>query len=177
MTEPPKSMPPPGFFPGEEEPADTPSEMGLWAGVGREPARRRDSGAHFQAAPMRRVKDDVAERCASGEWEGATPRHLVALYEVLHQDVYGVEASDMTPRERQQAALAAGRVVKDEFDGDVAAAVELIRWAWKREEGREKWRRENGRSGSRLGWRLLFGAMLVDWRLERERAKHAGRPR
>lgn len=107
----------------------------------------------------------------SGDWSAAHGGHLVALYEWLHAEVYGVATSELAVRrQRAVAASVAGAMVKREFAGDYGEAVRFMKWAWEREQEREEWRRANGRSGQRVGWRLQFGGALVtDWRLDEAR--------
>jgi hypothetical protein len=132
----------------------------------------------FAAAPLRKKKlygadearAEMEERAASGEWDGATGAHLVALYDKLHLAVYGV-AGDLDRKSRMFATSAATAMVKRDFQGDVAAAVQFMKWVWKREQEREEWRRANKRDGQRVGWRLqfCFGALVADYRVHNAR--------
>lgn len=137
--------------------------MAEWAGAGR---KGRTPSRSFGDAASRRSAAEVAVFRDSGDWASATPRHFVALHEDLHAEVYGVR-SGMSSRERQLACFAASKALRDDFAGDPAAMAEYVRWAWlDRELGRERWRRENKRGGGRLGWSLLFGKAVGDYRLE-----------
>lgn len=126
------------------------------------------------ASVFDRTIAETRERMKSGEWEGATARHLVALYAVLHAKVYGIEAAELGPQERYTATLRAGHVLKHDFSEDIDEAVSFFRWVWQREAGREKWRRENKRSGQRIGIRLMFsGQFLTDYRLDKARKRRS----
>lgn len=137
--------------------------MAEWAGAGR---RARPTSRSFGDAASRRSLAEVTAFRNGGDWSSATPRHFVALHEDLHEEVYGVP-TDMGSRERKLACFAASKCLRDDFGGDPAAMAEYVRWVWlDRELGRERWRRENKRGGGRLGWNLLFGKAVGDYRLE-----------
>lgn len=116
------------------------------------------------------AREKMNEMAASGDWAGADGLHLVALYEMAHREVYGVEPLELDAKARFLAVGAATRLTEKFFDGDYAGAVSFMRWTWHREQEREKWRRANGRDGQRIGWRLQFSAAMVsDYRLAGER--------
>lgn len=123
----------------------------------------------------KRDKDarECKERREQGDWAGARPGHFVALYGACHEKIYGFIPSELeSGKEYALAILAASRMLRSEFEGKSEIMVEFMRWAWKREEGREKWRRDNGKSGQRLGWRLQFnGSLLSDYRVDLARRK------
>lgn len=135
-----------------------------------EPKRKRPSG--ITVASMVKAHREADRRSASDDWEGARPLVFVALYAILHEHVYGV-VEELKTQDRKLAAFAAGRMLKGEFGGDAEAMASFLRWAWKREAGREKWRRDNGRQGLRLTWRLLFGGgyLMTDYRLDQLRGQ------
>ncbi len=140
-----------------------------WAGKARERAKTVPAGRWVVALK------GVEERMAGSSWDDARPLDFVAAYAVQHLKVYGVDASELVARERHTAMLAAGRMLKEVFDGDAAAMADFIRWTWRREHEREVWRRQNNRSGGRLGWRLQFGgALIADYQLDK--ARRAARP-
>ena len=134
----------------------------------KEPEKGIVSNANWNRA-LDRVK-----RMLDGSllWSEATALDFVALYAILHKSVYQVEAVELGPTERLHAAGAARRLMKKEF-GDVSSLMMFyMRWAWTREEGREKWRRDNNRDGGRLGWKLMFnGSLLTDYRVSAKRRK------
>lgn len=164
-------------FPAEEAPS-----AGFLALVGttRERLdRRKKKPKTMAAAVFNRALAEVDEMLRSGEWEGAGARHMVALYDRMHERCYGIEPAELGPTERFQAGLLAGNMLKSEFRGDVVEMVEFVLWAWERELGRERWRRENGKDGGRLGARLMFrsgsGAfLLTDYRVHL--ARRGARP-
>jgi len=134
-----------------------------WAGVGKKkPTRKRGP----DPAKARR---ELAEMMLSGKYDSATPMHFVALYEWCHERIYGVPLAELAKRAAWSGPVfAAARMLKDDFTGDPTKMVDYVRWAWKREAGREAMRRA-GRNANvgRLGWRLLFGPyVLTDYRIE-----------
>lgn len=148
------------------------SGLAAWAkSEAKTEPKRRSTG--ISAASMTKAHKEADRRSTEDEWEGAKPLVFVALYALLHEHVYGVPADELKPQDRKLAAFASGRMLKREFEEDATAMANFVRWAWKREAGREKWRRDNGRSGFRLTWRLLFagGYLMTDYRLDLLRSK------
>lgn len=100
--------------------------------------------------------------------DGFAPRHLVALYAKLHESVYGARPEELVDGKSFFAATsAAEKLVRVDFAGDMDAALDFLRWAWRREQRREPTRREQG-GGSRIGWRFQFAArvLLTDYRVD-----------
>jgi len=128
--------------------------------------------AEFADAPVqpRRLYGDAKSKAEmqamaeSGEWEGASGAHLVALYEWMHEQVYGVVA-DLDRKSRMFATSSANRLIAKDFAGDAAKSVLFMKWVWRREGEREAWRRANQRDGQRIGWRLqfCFGSLVADY--------------
>lgn len=117
-----------------------------------------------------RAREQMNAMAASGEWGEASGTHLVALYEWLHEQVYGVATAELDPKTWTLAAQAAGRMAEQQFDGDYGRAVVFMRWWAKREMEREKWRRENNRPGGRVGWRLMWhGTLVTDYKVDHAR--------
>ena len=143
----------------------TPEFLKLVGGMREKLDRRSKRPKTIAAAAFGRALAEVDAMLVTGDWEGATPRHLVALYERMHERCYGVAPEELGPSERYNATLLAGNMVKNKFEGDLSACVEFMLWAWAREIEAEKWRRENDRSGRRIGVRLMFsGSLLTDYR-------------
>lgn len=145
--------------------------IGRFAGAAPPPkpqAVTRDSlaRARMQMRAMRESRD----------WSGATPIHLVALYEWFHMTVYEVEVSELAAvKECAAAVAAAARLLRDQFRDDVTSMASFMRWLWLREEEREQWRRSKRVGGKRIGWRLQFSASLVtEWRVDRRRTGTPG---
>lgn len=131
------------------------------AGVPRAP-RPIDNGSHEAA------KREVERMARAADFAEAAPRHWVALYDVLHEKLYGVEAVDLTPVCRTRAAAMAGQILRrfgwDPGDPSARRAAghrmfAYAEWAWKREAKHEAFRRQNPhRTGSgRLTWQSFFG--------------------
>jgi len=134
-----------------------------------------DKAPKITPAKMRRFLQDALERLGTGNWVGAKPSSIVALYGVCHERVYGCSPAELSNGLTYLlATAAAARQTKEEFGGDPIRAVEFMRWVWVREESREKWRRENGRDGGRISWKLQFGkALVTDYRIAMARKKSA----
>lgn len=116
------------------------------------------------------AKKEAWRRMQSANWEGAQPRVFAALYALLHERVYSVAPSELTPQIRAYATGAAKRMLAREFDDKPEEMAVFMRWAWMREQKREAWRRENNRDGGRISWTLQFnGSLITDWRLEQSR--------
>lgn len=109
----------------------------------------------------------------SDDWSQAKASHLVALYVILHEKIYGV-APELKGDELKQAKLVAGQFLKTRCKGKFEKAVEYMKWVWKRERGREDWRRNNHIDGKVLGWRLILkvDSMWTEYRVGQERRKH-----
>ena len=93
----------------------------------------------------------------SGLWDEAKPRHFAALHGWCHKRVYGAWPLGLDGREFSQAALRAGRLLRDAFFGDCYDMADYIRWCWLRErEYAAKPRKLNARKGPRLNDESLF---------------------
>lgn len=134
----------------------------LMASVERKPARGRT--ITFSVAKIEEIKREAEAMRADGNWERAGAAALVALWYWCHEQTYGVSPS-LTGKEWGLAAIAAGTILKREFDGKAEMLVEFLQWTWKEEGKSTKWRRENGRVVNPLGWRWQFGTKaVVRWR-------------
>jgi len=115
---------------------------------------------------------------AEGGWERALPRHLVALYARLHEEVYGVAPADVEQRRAFLAACsAAGKLLREEFGGEGRAAIEFMRWAWRRERAGVRRRHARGESSDwRVTWQQQFVSrrLLTDYRVWLRREGQGG---
>lgn len=110
---------------------------------------------------MQRVKRENALFSDSGNWNAASPHHLVSLVASCHEEVYGVVDFELeAPKTFGLAAILAKNLLSKRFNGNVQAMVEFIRWTWKREKAREQWRIENQKEGKRISFRLQFSDSL-----------------
>ncbi len=162
---------PEDLFPNDAT-SKQPTGLLKWAGAtidsqtGRATAKEKPKRrATMAASVFNRAVAETEAMMAEGDWSQCTARHIVALYDLMHMKVYGIESS-MSSGDRHIAALRAGSFAKRELGGDFEKVVDYFRWVWTREMGREKWRRENGREGARLtiGW-CFGGALFTDYRL------------
>lgn len=130
----------------------------------RKPQTRRGS----RPETFVRLGEEAFEFATSKVWHRFTPRHLVAFWAKLHGRVYGVDpCAELAGKAGLAATGMARAFVENQFGGDMAEAVEFLRWTWKRERSREDYRRANGGKGGRIGWRLQFSATLVtDYRID-----------
>lgn len=147
---------------------------------------RAERGRHRQPPSIADGEFEKARVAAkkmseSGDWSRALPRHLVALFDLYHEHVYGVCALDLTPVARGRAAGMVGQLLRKHFGmeaGEAASEVvayarcaAFLRWAWEREKKAEIYRRQVGQSGGRrLGWHYVFGgSAIADYAVELRR--------
>lgn len=154
---------PPAF----EKEAPSAAMQQLLAESEKKNERRKARPKTIAASQFGRARVEVEAMIDTDNWDGVTSRHLVALYDVMHTEVYGVEPGELGPAERHNAAMMAANLTKREFGGDFKKTVEFMRWAWGREAESEKWRRENNRiNARRIGARLMFsGSLVTDYRV------------
>lgn len=127
------------------------------------PKTKRSKRKTIGPAEFAKVVAETKRMGEVGDFAGMKPKHLLALYYVMHGVVYKVSPDEVL-KQYQNALLTIGRFVKAEFDGDVARVVEFIRWTWKREKKREA-RRKDDPDPFRIGWKYQFGySLLTDYR-------------
>jgi hypothetical protein len=126
-----------------------------------------------EAAVVDGQRHECAEMMRSGDWSAAGPAHLVALFAMLFERVYGVPCGEVAGPARFYAAKMVGGLLRDEFGGDPGAVAAYLRWAWEQEAGRERWRREHHRDGGHLSyrWVLQAGRTLDEYRLSLARRR------
>jgi hypothetical protein len=155
----------------DEETRESARKLAVWS---EKPESTKQRTKTIADGAWEKACNEARAMMRSADWNEATPRHFVAAYAMLHERVYGAAPGELTPTVRLQAAGAAGRMLKQEFDGDNAQMAAFLHWTWMREKGREDWRRANRREGGRIGWRLQFnGSLLTDYRVDK--ARKAGR--
>lgn len=121
------------------------------------------------AAERTRAVLSARARVDSGDWKDAPAGELVALFALIHEEVYGVADADLSGsgKEWALASVGAARLRDEEFAGEADRLVAYLRWFGAREMGAEQWRRNNGRTGRRVGWRLVFSKrLLTDYRVD-----------
>ncbi len=153
------------FDDSEVESGVVPSPLEIYLG------RKRDAGGSLiprkkksrtvAASTFDRTRVETQEMIDTRDWGACAARHLVALYDLMHLKIYGIDVT-MSGSERYTATLMAGGFVKRAFGGDFEKSVDYFRWAWTREKEREKWRRENGRDGGTIGLGFMFSNKLLD---------------
>lgn len=132
----------------------------------KKPRRKHVDGA--------RVAAELNAMITAKEYAKMRPLHLVALWARCHEQVYGAAPAELAGPIWWAAASAAGKLVRDEFGGDITRAVEFMRWVWNREKAREAKARHDGDDRvSRIGWRLLFAQryLLTDYRISLARSR------
>lgn len=147
--------------------------MASWSGADK-PEKAQGRRRRSWGPSAREAAAEARERLEAGRWGDAEPRHLVGLYAVLHESVYGVAPEELAG-DAFPGATSAARKLAAELGG-AEAVVEFLRWTWSRERGREK-KREPG-EGFRIGWRLMFCArtLVTDWKIDLVRAGRVARP-
>lgn len=113
---------------------------------------------------IERVANEVDRMVKAGDWNPASPYHLVSLFGRCYKEVYGIpEFETENPKTFGLAAILAKNLLAKRFSGNIKLMVEFIRWTWKREVAREEWRKQNateGREFKRIGFRLQFSDSL-----------------
>ena len=133
--------------------------------LGRRAMPRKPRAKTITPSKMSVAAREASAMMGTGDWSEAQGRHLVALFCLLHEKVYGVD-SGMTSAECFFASGMAKQLMDRDFGGDPGALVAFVKWTWEREVSREKWRRENQKDGGSIGYRLQFGGRLVtDYKL------------
>lgn len=163
------------LFSVPDDDEDTPEFQKLIAEQTKKIQRRQKPKSKTIAASVfDRALAEVDEMMKTEQWDQAGARHLVALYDRMHAKCYGVEAVELGPTERYNAAMMAANLTKREFGGDYTETVDYMHWVWTKEIRDEKWRRENGRTNARrIGIRLMFGGpMVTDYRVFLARRSH-----
>lgn len=155
-------------------------------GADDQPARRLSDfmdnhGRPVGEAAKRRAKQPAvvearknAVRCGStGIWASAGAAEIVGLYAMFHEEVYGVEAEELSKGPVfASARRAAAKMIREHFEGDVDTAAHFMQWIWTREKGREEWAKKEGKNRSRLGFRICFSATAVtDYRVDQKRGR------
>lgn len=109
----------------------------------------------------------------SESFEDFEPKHLVAMYIVGHEWVYGVKPEDIVAEAALGAVSAARRMMREYFGNDPTQVVSYLRWLLMREKDTEKWRRDNNQPGRRLSYYDVFvrRQKLDDYRVAQQRAK------
>lgn len=163
----------------EERPRREPTALEKFLGRKRDPAtgklepkkKPRPRSKTVAAATFARTEHETREMIRTREWDACGVRHLVALFEIMHEKAYGI-APTTSASERYTMTLMMGGFVKRAFGGDIDKALDYFRWLWTREIANEKWRRENGREPRRLAFRWTVGnGMLDDYRVAMARRK------
>jgi hypothetical protein len=130
------------------------------------PAKKAKTLPTMSGPEMERTKLKVSAQMANGIWDGSKGKHYVALFEILHEQVYGTAPLEMTGRVRHIASLLAWRILTQHFQGDEGEMAAFVRWVWIRELGRVKWRQENGRDPRRIDYMQQFsGGFVTDYRV------------
>ena len=140
--------------------------MDEWASTA--PAKKRKGCPKVSSKRIRQMALDMAHMAKTGVYTGTQAGHLVALYSLCHERVYGTSPTELEMGDAfYLASNAARRMVNNEFAGDYERAIEFMRWNWNREREREKWRRQNASTSTfRLSWKLQFSSSAVsDYRV------------
>lgn len=119
----------------------TASVVQNWVVSGRR-GRKREVEQEIEVVDSN-VRSEVEELLQRGDWSMAKPAHVFALYSQLYDLVYGVSL-ELSPQKQTRFIRMIARAKKNEFKGAMSEIINLVRWAWKREESTEKWRREKG---------------------------------
>ncbi len=86
-------------------------------------------------------------------WGGAKPEHLVALYSLMHREVYDGVLPGELAGDWNAAVSAVKKMLRDEFENEPIRCVEYLRWTFQQEK---KKRARNRESTWRVSWRWAF---------------------
>lgn len=139
------------------------AQMDLFVGPEKAKRKPRKASTRGQVSGVDRAMREAHERIESGEtWVGASPRLLVGLYAVFHEQVYGVKPEELA--KAWVPAVAAAKRLVDEI-GEVGV-VAFLRFTWKGERTAEKKSEGSGVVRRRVGWYLQFAhrALFVDYK-------------
>ncbi len=133
------------------------------------PAKRKPAGG---PALIARTIAEVTEIHTAREWHRAQPRHFVALYAWLHEQVYAVKPVELE-REWAGAVSAARALLKNEFAEDPTRMMAFMQWVWAREKIDEK--KRDASNSFRVGWKYQFvsRALVSNYRVAMTRAGKA----
>lgn len=108
---------------------------------------------------------DAAAMMKSGDFSTAKPLVIYALYCLMHEAVYGIATPETTTNDRRNGCFMVSGLLRREFNGDVVALVDFVRWSWNREVEKLKWAKSKGFVPRRLSARIQFSnAHLADYR-------------
>lgn len=149
----------------EVQAREQPTEIDASSFLG-EPKKAKRNTRTISDSLFTKARARAQNMMASGDWEEALPRDFVALYAILHERVYGVEACELDSKTRLYASGMAKRLLEKQFDGDPGALAAFMRWIWIREKQRHAQRLERGDT-FRISWKYQFagGALVSDYRL------------
>ena len=126
---------------------------------GAKPKKKRKCNGK---AKVKRVMADVARMRRDAAWDDACPIHFVALYSWLHEEIYGVEPTDLYKDDAVMGAMSAcAKLLRDEFDANCKTMVQFVAWCWVRE------RKKKNPGDFRITWRYQFASrsLLTDYRV------------
>ncbi len=117
------------------------------------------------AATFDRARVEAQAMIDEDDWTRCAARHIVALYDLMHLKIYGIEVT-MSSTERHRAVLRAGGFVRQNFSGSYPKMVEFLRWLWTEEMRYQKWCVEHrGEQGRRMTVGLMLsGTKITDYR-------------
>lgn len=146
----------------------TDSESSALLGVERKRKKLGGTGKAKREQLLSDVRDRMRSK-SERKWDRASPAHLVAVYYLCHERVYGVVPAELDQdKSWKLATVAAAQLVRNEFGGSFAAALDYVQWVWMREDRRAGTR---AKTEWRVTWRQVFGrrSLLTDWRVVRAR--------
>lgn len=153
--------------------------LGAWVdeGLNKKPTKKRKATARSPRG-YADACEQVIVMMRSMDWDGVKPEHLVGMYAVLHEQVYKVKPTELV--DVWKGAVSAARaMLKKEFNDDIFAFIEYIRWTWQTERYQEAKRIAEGKEPFRITWGYQFKSRtkLTDYRVEMARAQEAAKPK
>lgn len=137
--------------------------------------RTRPKGRRSSASPgvIKKWCIEFEQLRSRSDFDGMHPRHLVAMYIIAHEWIYGVRPSEVVGKVAQGAVSACKKMMREEFDDDPVNLLRYLRHTFKKEKEREEWRRKNNQPGARLSYRdvFVYRRKLDDYRVDMARAR------
>jgi hypothetical protein len=134
----------------------------------KEPTRKRKSKNSVGPSDWETALASAESAMISGDWSEQRSLVFVAAYAVLHKEMYGIDASELsTGAGRKLAERCVLRTMQQEFHSDPNLFADYLRWVMIRETALMK-KYEDRR---RLVWQSIFtaGYLLTEWRIQRSK--------
>lgn len=111
---------------------------------------------------------DATERMQTGNWEEAHPLTFLALFNLCHERMYGVEALEIKEATKRKTLMfSVYQVIKEQFNDDCDEYAEFVRWLFEERERKDQWIRSKGdKTCVRINaWSLTKLSLIADYKV------------